>query len=180
MTANFRSTRPVEGEFPPYMTRYIALVPEGDIVETLARQRIELNKFLTAIPESMGDYKYGPEKWSIKEVIGHMADGERVFGYRALRFSRADATPVEGFDENTYVANSRFSSAKLSELIDELDHLRHTSVHLFSKLDDDGMAREGSANGVNVTVRSLAFIIAGHTNHHIGILTNRYLNKKSE
>lgn len=180
MTAPFRSIRPVEGEFPPYVTRYIARVPDGDIVGTLSRQRTELNQFLTAIPESMGDYRYGPEKWSIKEVIGHMADAERVFGYRAMRFSRADSTPVEGFDENTYVANSRFGQAKLSDLIDELDHLRSTSIHLFSHLDGDAMERQGFANGVNVTVRSLAFIIAGHTNHHIDILTNRYLNQKSE
>ncbi len=180
MTDNFRSTRPVEGEFPPVMSRYISLVPDGDIVDTLSRQRTELNRFLTAIPESMGDYRYGPEKWSIKEVIGHLADGERVFAYRALRFSRADATPVEGFDENTYVANSCFAQAQLADLIDELDHLRHTSVHLFSHLDGGAMARQGSANGVNVSVRSLAFIIAGHTSHHIKILTERYLNPKSE
>jgi hypothetical protein len=180
MTATFRSKRPVEGEFPPYMTRYIAKVPDGDIVETLSRQRAELNQFLRGIPESMGDYRYGPEKWSIKEVIGHMADAERVFGYRAMRFSRADATPVEGFDENTYVANSRFAQANFGDLIDELDHLRHTSVHLFSHLDADGFERQGTANGVNVVVRSLAFIIAGHTNHHIDILKTRYLNEKSE
>lgn len=179
MTSTFRSTRPVEGEFPSYMTRYFALVPEGDIVETLTRQRSELNQFLTAIPESKGDYRYGPDKWSIKEVIGHMADGERVFGYRALRFSRGDTTPVAGFDENAYVANSRFSSSRLSDLIDELDHLRHTSVHLFSHLDADGMARQGVANDINVSVRALAFMIAGHTNHHIGVLTDRYLKQKS-
>ncbi len=180
MTAHFRSVRPVEGEFPPYMTRYIARVPDGDILDTLSQQRQELNQFLKAIPESMGDYRYGPEKWSIKEVIGHMADAERVFGYRAMRFSRADSTPVEGFDENTYVANARFSDAKTSDLIDELDHLRHTTVHLFSHLDGSAMERQGLANGVNVTVRSLAYIIAGHTNHHIDIITNRYLNQKSE
>jgi hypothetical protein len=180
MTASFRSVRPVEGEFPVFMAGYISQVQDGDIIEILKAQTPELVDFMKSIPESMGDYQYAPDKWSIKEVIGHMADTERVFAYRAMRFSRADLTPVEGFDENSYVANAPFARASLPDLIDEFDHVRRASVHLFENLDEKAFANRGVANGKEVTVRSLAYIVAGHAAHHRKVLTDRYLSRKPE
>ena len=131
-------------------------------------------------PESSADYKYQPEKWSIKEVVGHMGDAERVFSYRALRFSRGDATPVEGFDENTYVANSPFARASLANLTSELEHIRRATIHLFANLDAAAMEQRGVANGLDVSVRALAYIIAGHESHHLNTLRTRYLKHKAE
>ena len=171
----WRSTRPGPDEYAQFYGRYIARVPDGDIVETLARQIPETVNFLRSIPESRGDHRYGPDKWSIREVIGHISDAERVFAYRALRFSRGDTTPVPGFDENTYVANSRFGERTIEDLAEELDNLRQSNLHLFRGVDEQSMSRRGVANGLEISVRALAFILAGHELHHIEILRARYL-----
>ncbi len=175
MDTTWRATRPNPDEFAPFYASYIARVPEHDIVATLDRQVGETSAFLRSLPESVGDHRYASGKWSIREVIGHMSDGERVFAYRALRFSRADETPVEGFDENSYVANAAFDRRSLDDLIGEFEHLRKASVHMFGNLDEAAMARRGVANGVEISVRALAFILAGHETHHIEILRSRYL-----
>ena len=175
MNPTWRSTRPVAGEFLEYYGKYIDRVPEGDIVQTLRAQIAETGPFLRALPASLADHRYGPDKWSIREVIGHLADAERVFAYRALRFSRGDVTPVPGFDENSYVANSTFGSRSMESLIAEFEHIRNASALLFEGLDEAATARRGSANGAEITVRALAFVIAGHETHHMEILRTRYL-----
>jgi hypothetical protein len=175
MTTPWRATRPASDEFAPYYEKYVARVPEGDIVATLASHIGETGTFLRSLPESMGDHRYGPDKWSIREVIGHISDAERVFAYRALRFSRGDTTPVPGFDENQYVANASFGSRSLDDLISELEHVRHATVHLLRGLDERHMSMRGTANGLEVSVRALAFIAAGHEQHHMEILRTRYL-----
>lgn len=180
MSAPFRTIRPGTDEVPPYAAEYVARVPDGDIVDILSRQIAETVALLESIPEANADYRYGPEKWSIKEVVGHMSDAERVFAYRALRFSRADTTPVEGFDENTYVVHGPFTRTTLASLTNELEHIRRSTLHLFANLDSEAMDRRGTANGLEVSVRGLAFIIAGHENHHLNILRTRYLKQKSE
>lgn len=109
ISISFRAVRPEPTDYPPYMACYVAKVPEGDVIDTLSRQISETLTLLRSIPESIGDKRYAPEKWSIREVIGHMADTERVFAYRALRFARADARPVEGFDENDFVRGAPFT-----------------------------------------------------------------------
>lgn len=172
----FRSTRPAEGEFLPYYGMYIDRVPQGDIVDVLKRQHPEMLALITSIPESDGDKRYAEGKWSIRELIGHVIDGERIFVYRALRFSRADTTPVPGFDENSYAAMSPYSRVSLADLADEFDHVRRATIHFFSNLDDEALSRRGSANAAEISVRALAFIIAGHETHHAGILRDRYLN----
>ena len=177
MTASFRSTRPASNEYAPYAATYVSRVPEGDIVDILNRQVPEVMTLLRSIPEPQGDYRYAPEKWSIREMVGHLSDAERVFAYRALRFSRGDRTPVEGFDENTYVASAPFTRASLPDLIDELEHVRKSTIHLFANLDEVAMNRSGPANGIEVTVRALAFIIAGHVYHHMNVLNTRYLTQ---
>lgn len=173
-TKEWRSTRPGVDEFAPFYSGYVARVPDGDIVETL-RNHEETLKFLRSIPDTLGDHRYGPDKWSVKEVIGHMSDGERVFAYRAMRFSRHDRTPAEGFDENAFVANSAFSRRTLADLISEFEHLRQASVLMLDGIDEAAMSSRGIANGMEISVRALAFILAGHERHHVEILRTRYL-----
>jgi len=175
MTTSYRSIKPGADEFPTSQAGYIARVPEGDVIDTLARQISETVAFLRGIPESMGDRTYAPGKWSIREVIGHMSDAERVFAYRAFRFSRRDATPVAGFDENAYVRYAPFSRLGLSDLASEFEHLRRASIYMFNALDEEAMARRGIANGREFSVRALAFIAAGHESHHVEVLRTRYL-----
>ncbi len=174
--ASFRSTRPSAGDFLPYYGTYIDRVPDGDIVDTLEKQIAGTLSLIKSIAEADGDKRYAPEKWSIREVLGHVIDGERIFVYRALRFARADATPVPGFDENAYVKNAPFSNVSLASLADEFEHVRKATVHFFRNLDEASFSRRGTANGAEITVRSLAFIIAGHESHHMNVLRTRYLN----
>lgn len=175
MTKNeWRSTRPGVDEFAPPYAAYVARVPDGDIVETL-RNFGETSRFLRALPDSIGDHAYAEGKWSVKEVIGHMSDSERVFAYRALRFSRGDKIPLEGFDENEFVANSSFSQRTLADLISEFEHLRHSTVLMLDGISEAAMSNRGIANGLEISVRALAFILAGHERHHVEILRTRYL-----
>ena len=116
-----------------------------------------------------------PGKWSIREIVGHLSDAERVFQYRAFRFSRGDETPVPGFEENLYVANSPFSRVSMPDLIAEFESLRRASIHLFENLDAEAMARRGIANNAGISVRAIAYILVGHVIHHIGVMKERYL-----
>lgn len=172
--------RPAPGDYPPFAAGYVARVPDGDIIDTLSRQISETLALLQPVPESQGEHRYADGKWSIRQVVGHLADAERVFAYRALRFSRGDTTPVEGFDENLYVSNAPFARAKLSDLVNELEHLRRASIHLFANLDAEAMDRRGIANGFPVSVRALAFMIAGHESHHFETLRTKYLARPNE
>jgi uncharacterized damage-inducible protein DinB len=175
-STSFRTTRPAEGEFLPYYGTYIDKVPQGDIVETLTKQLPEILAFIKSIPEDMGDKRYAPGKWSIRDIIGHLSDGERIFSYRALRFSRSDLTPVPGFDENTYAANGPYSKVSLADLADEFEHVRRATIHLIANLDEESLSRRGTANGAEISVRALAYVMAGHATHHMGVIRDRYLN----
>jgi hypothetical protein len=176
MSQSFRSVRPKKDEHLDYYSMYIDRVPDGDIVAKLESQLPRTLAFLRSIPESKHDHRYAPGKWSIKEIVGHLSDGERVFQYRAFRFSRADTTPVAGFEENDYVANAPFSRMSMQDLISEFEHLRHATVRMLSGLDADAMGRRGTANGHEISVRALAWIMAGHVDHHEEILRKRYLS----
>lgn len=175
MASDFRATRPKADEHLEYYGRYIERVPDGDIVEILEKQISETIAFLRAIPESRVDYQYAPGKWTPRQIAGHLSDGERVFQYRAWRFSRADTTPVPGFDENHYVDHAPFTNVSMNDLIDEFEQLRRASVHMFRNMDADAMSRRGSANGAEITVRALAWIMAGHETHHMQVLREKYL-----
>ncbi|MBA3342190.1 MAG: DinB family protein [Gemmatimonadaceae bacterium] len=172
---DFRSTRPGPDEYPDSTAGYVGRVPDGDVLETLSRQIDETTALLRVLPESMGDHRYAPGKWTIRQVVGHLTDAERVFSYRAFRFSRGDATPLAAFDENTYVNAAPFTRVSLRDLIDELEHARRATLHLFRNLDEAAFARRGIANNAEVSVRALAFIIAGHENHHLNTMRTRYL-----
>lgn len=168
-------TRPSPDEHPQFAAAYIARVPDGDVVDILASQIAETSALIRELPDERGDHRYAPGKWSIREVIGHMSDTERVFTYRALRFSRADTAPLAGFDENDFVREGPFSRVSLVDLADEFEHLRGATLHLFRNLDDTALMRRGSANGTETSVRALAFICAGHESHHLHLLRTRYL-----
>jgi hypothetical protein len=175
MNTSFRSVRPAGDEHIPYYSTYIDRVPDGDIVEILKKDTPETLAFLRAIPESRLDYRYAPDKWNIRQIVGHLADGERVFQYRAWRFSRGDTTPVPGFEENLYVANAPFESVSIEDLISEFEHLRMATINLFSSMTEEMMSRRGVANDAEISVRAMAYIIVGHVTHHLGVLRERYL-----
>jgi hypothetical protein len=168
-------TRPQQDEYVSYYHKYITLVPEGDLVETLRTQITDTLSLLGSIPESRGSHRYAPGKWSIKEVVGHMADVERVMTYRALRIARADATPLPGFDENAWVPAANFESRTLASLAHELHEVRRATVAFFETLEPEAATRRGTANNSPISARALAYIIAGHERHHVGILSERYL-----
>jgi uncharacterized damage-inducible protein DinB len=176
-TSPARSQKPDSDEFLQYYARYIDLVPEGDIVATLSTQMDETRALLRQFPETMSGYRYGPHKWSVNEVLGHLIDAERIFGVRALRFARNDSTPLPGFEQDDYVANANFDSCSVSELAAEFEAVRAATLFFFRHLDESAWMRRGTASNAAVSVRALAYIIAGHELHHRGILRDRYLKK---
>lgn len=173
MTAH-AMTRPEKSEYPVYAEGYVSLVPDGDIVGILRSQLDETLALIKSIPEARGDYRYAEGKWSIKEVIGHVIDGERIFTYRALRFARGDSTPLSGFEQDDYVPNGSFNKRSLSDLADEYEHVRRATISLFASLDPEAWNRRGTSNNNESSVKGLAFIIAGHERHHLEILRTRY------
>jgi uncharacterized damage-inducible protein DinB len=153
----------------------VSEVPEGDLLATLATQRDSTAAMLAAIPEAKAGYRYAPEKWSIKEVLGHIADAERVFAYRALRIARADVTPLPGFDENAWIPAAEFDRRTLADLAADLRAVRESTLTLFRGFPDEAWPRLGTASGHPVSARALAWIIAGHERHHLRVLHERYL-----
>ena len=167
---------PESDEFAPYYARYIARVPKGDVIRTLGTQVNDTLAALRTLTEERSRFRYAPDKWSIREMLGHMIDAERIFAHRALTIARADPTPLPGFDENEYAKTSNADSRTLAELIEELQTVRHSTVALFKSFDAEMASRRGKANNVEVSVRALAFIIAGHERHHLEVLQTRYLS----
>jgi hypothetical protein len=167
-------SRPQRSEYEAYLEAYVAEVPEIEIIPALAAQPEELRRALAAVGEERAGFRYAPGKWSIKEVVGHLADAERLFAYRALCFSRADRQELPGFDENRYVAEGRFDRLPLGELIDEFGTLREATLQLLRHLPVDTWHRGGTANGSAITVRALTYVIAGHVRHHLRVLRERY------
>jgi hypothetical protein len=169
--------RPDKTEYAAYYETYVSLVEETDIISALQNQLTELLNLFAAIPEEKGTYAYAEGKWTIKELLGHLIDGERIFAYRALRFARADKTPLEGFHQDPYIENADFNSIKLSNLLKELTLLRAANVLFFESLSEIAWSQIGVASDAEVSVRALAYIMVGHVRHHINILKARYLNQ---
>lgn len=170
---------PQPGEYQEYYGRYISLIQGNDILSTLDRQRSETVQFLSGRSDADGNFRYAPEKWSAKEVLGHVNDTERVFAYRALRISRADATPLAGFEQDDYVRNGPFANRPLADLIEDYIAVRRATLSLLRNLDEPAWERRGTANKNEVTVRALAYIIAGHELHHRRILEEKYFGQRS-
>ena len=149
-------------------------VPDGDVLELLSRQIEDTAALLGAVPEARAGHRYAPDKWSIREVVGHVCDAERIFAYRALRFARGDETPLAAFEEKAYVPAARFDTRTLAELVAELRDVRRATLSLLRNLDAAAWDRWGTASGHRVSVRALAYVIAGHERHHLAILRERY------
>ena len=166
--------RPGADEHSPYYSAYIALVPDGSLVDLLFDQQLESLRMLRGVDDERGLFAYAPGKWTIKEVIGHLCDTERIFTYRALRFARGDEQPLAGFNENTYVPAGRFNERRMNDLLNEFQAIRAATIHLFRHLDEDELSRRGVANDNPITVRALGYIVAGHERHHVKLLRERY------
>ncbi len=167
--------RPGADEYAPFYAGYVARVPEGDIVAVLGAQLGVTRVLLEHVPEERALYAYAPGKWTVKQVVGHLSDTERMLSARALRFARGDSTPVPGFDENAYADEAGSNERSLASLLDDLEATRQATVALLAGLPDHAWIRRGVANGKEVSVRALACIIAGHELHHREILKTRYL-----
>jgi hypothetical protein len=174
------AARPAPSEYVPYYHSYVSLVPDGDILATLARQCRETFELLGDIPESHAGFRYAPGKWSIREMVGHLIDGERIFAYRALRFARNDSAPLHGFDEEEYIRNAAFDTIPLPELAREYRLVREATVLLFKHLEPAAWDRTGIANNGEASVRAIAWIMAGHELHHLKVLRERYLSDEME
>jgi len=170
----FTIAPPDPAEFAPYFGRYISLVPGADILKTLDSQRRQMLMLLSGRDEADGDFRYAPDKWSAKEVLGHVCDTERIFAYRALRIARGDQTPMEGFEQDDYIRNGPFASLPLPEIIDDYITVRRATLTLLRNLDEPAWNRRGIANKNEVSVRALAYLIAGHELHHRKILEEKY------
>lgn len=171
----FRSIRPAAGEFAPFYGLYISKVPDGDIVEGLIGGAEIAAALLSDVSEEVAMSAYAPGKWTLKEVVIHCADAERIFTYRALRVARGDTIDLPGFDENAYVPVSGANKRSMDSLLDEMQSVREASVTLFENLPEESWARRGSASGHPVSTRALAWISAGHFLHHLDIIQERYI-----
>ena len=168
------AARPGTGEYGDFHKGYIAAVPSGDIRETLVRESAAASTFYSAIPEARANHAYAPGKWTVREVLAHIADGERVFAYRALRFGRGDRTPLPGFDQDLWVPESRAASRSWPDLVADFNAVRTASLHLFRSFADSDWERRGEASDTEISVRAIAFIVVGHELHPRRILVERY------
>jgi hypothetical protein len=166
--------RPGADEYAPFYADYVGLVPEADVLPVLAAQASEIRRVAASVPGDRETFRYGPGKWSVREIFGHMGDGERVFGYRAFCISRGDKAALPGFDENDYVAESAYDERTVAELADDFAGLRASNLAVLGRLDPARWARVGNANGKPVSVRALAYVMAGHARHHLRVLKERY------
>lgn len=169
--------RPRPDEYGSFYAGYVSRVPEGDLVQILEEQIGETAGLLRGASESEGEFAYAPDKWTLKEVVGHLVDTERVMSYRALRTARGDATPLPGFDQDEYVAAARFGRRTLADLTDELELVRRATVVLFDSFDPGEWERRGTASGHPISVRALACIILGHEVQHRDTIRTRYLRE---
>ncbi|GAV12925.1 DinB family protein [Paenibacillus sp. chi10] len=170
-------TQPLAAEYGEAFANYIGLVPEGDLREMLADQLELTTELFVNLSEEQGDYRYAPGKWSIKEVLGHIADTERVMAYRLLRIARGDQTPLPGFDENLLMSGAAFASMPMSELIEDYRAVRQSTLTLLRGLTDEAVLRIGTSNNMTISACALAYMIAGHELHHLNVLKERYLGE---
>ena len=166
--------RPKPGEYNPYYDRYISLIPGTDILTTLEREWPKTVALLSPRSEADGEQRYAPGKWSVKEAVGHLIDTERIMSYRALRTARNDRTPLPGFEQDDYVRDGPYTELRLADLVEEFKNVRAATLGLFRNLRPADWPRRGIANNDEISVRALAYIIAGHELHHRHILEEKY------
>lgn len=166
--------RPATNEYQSYFATYVNRVPDGEIGDILAGQKEEVVSLFGSITEERGDYRYQPDKWSIKQVLGHMMDTERVMAYRLMCVARGETVSLPGFDENVYMSGAGFERRTLPSLIEEYSAVRGATLALAANLPEEAWTRLGNANNSVVSARALAYIIAGHERHHMNVLKERY------
>ncbi len=166
--------RPADTEFAPFYAGYVALVPEDDVLAVLAAQVEDFRSLARSVAPAREGFRYAPDKWSLRQVVGHVTDGERVFGHRLFCFSRGEQAALPSFDEKAYVAQSVYERVPLAELVEELVTVRQGHLAVLRRLDAETWGRAGTASGKPVTVRALAYVMAGHPRHHLAILRQRY------
>ena len=162
-------------DFPEYYQKYIDWVEEGDLLAALEDSLRTISTFFLSLPEEKQDYRYQAEKWSIKEVLSHLIDSERIMGYRALRFARNDKTELSGYDQDNYVKNSKVAGRNIAYLVNDYSSARKANLELFKSFDDEMLLRRGMANKWEVSVLLIGFVIVGHGFHHVEIIKQRYL-----
>ena len=168
--------RPQQGDYALFYEKYVSLVPSGDFLEILRSQREDLITLLSKLSDDQAEFRYAPGKWSIKEVVGHVTDAERIFAYRLLRIARGDETPLASFEQEGYIKHGNFVARPLQDLVEEFAAVREATICLVRSLDDKAWLRRGTASQKEVSVLALAFIIAGHERHHRIILERNYLS----
>ena len=161
-------------DYAPPHAAYVALVDEDDILTAMQEQSSATQKLFASLDEQRAAYRYGTDKWSVKEVIGHMVDAERILSYRALAVARGDTQPLPGFDEDAYVQHASFDSWKLGDLAEEYAMVRRANIVFFQNLPPEAWDRRGTANQHPVSVRGLAYVIVGHERHHLKVLREKY------
>jgi len=166
--------RPVASEHAPYFSRYVDLVADGNIVGTLGAQLDRTLAHLKTVSDADSLKRYADGKWSVREVVGHMIDTERIFAYRALRFARADKTNLPGFEQDDYIPAGQFDRRPWADLLEEFAAVRRSNVLMFRGLPEDAWQRQGVANNDSMSVRAAACIIAGHERHHMNVLRQKY------
>jgi hypothetical protein len=171
--SSYRSTRPQASEYSPSHESYIRRVPDGDIVDLLEKQIDETLAFVRPLSEREAASRRKPAEWNIKEIIGHLSEGERIVSCRALRFARGDYQPLPGWDQDDYMRESNFTERTLKDLTQELEHLRRANVALFRSFTAEAFIRRGKADGKEVSVRALLYILAGHERHHLEQMRQR-------
>lgn len=166
--------RPEATEYAPFYASYVARVPEEEILPVLAGQVVEIRSLAAGVPPERETFRYAPGKWSVREVLGHVTDGERLFGYRALAIGRGDETSLPGFDEQAYMVHAGFDAVPLADLAEDFAAAREANLRMLGRFDEAAWRRVGTANAVPVSARALAWIMAGHVRHHLAIFEERY------
>jgi hypothetical protein len=166
--------RPGAGEYAEHYAKYIAKVPGTDVLGILESERRRMLQLFAGRTERDGNFRYAHDKWTVKEVLGHISDTERIFSYRALRIGRGDQTPLASFEQDDFVKTGGFASRTIGDLVEEFDAVRGASIALFRSFDDQAWSRRGVASQKEVTARALGYITAGHQIHHRMILEEQY------
>jgi uncharacterized damage-inducible protein DinB len=167
--------RPSPTEYPAFFATYIDLVPSDDLLQELEQSFQQTMAILESLTEEQASFRYAPGKWTIKEVVGHMVDTERIMNYRALCIARGDTTPFPGFDEEAYVSHSEFAERSLQSLLQDFSLVRQASMNLLERLPTDAWSRVGTVNNNKIVVSALGFIIVGHGLHHTNVIRDRYM-----
>lgn len=167
--------KPTADEYPAMAERYISLVRDGNLVEAIRSQEADVRELLSGLTEEQAGYRYAEGKWSLRTVVGHMADMERVWQYRLLRIARGDAPVFAGYDRDTFAANAPHDRLPMADVLRDYSAVRESTLSLLAHLGDEAMLRRGEFNGVPLSARAAAYIIAGHERHHVNVIREKYL-----